>query len=146
MNRSSSFASITLYFSALGVLLSGYLSYYTLFVTTGCSRALITCGGTPVKIVGVPQCVLGFVMFLAALVISLIILDSGQRRWWPILSWLGVAGSVFAGGLSVYELWVRQPGPTTMPSCVYGFFLYLGLTLTAIIAWRGREQTPTTTI
>jgi hypothetical protein len=125
-----------LYFSALGLLLSGYLSYNTLFVTTGCSQALITCGGTtPVQILGVSQCIYGFFMFLATAGVAVALLQGAKpKTWLPIQLWLGVASSLFGGGLSVYELWFRTPKPTTMPSCVYGFFLFFGVLLTAFLA------------
>ena len=142
MNSHKSLAIVILYLSFLGILLSGYLSYHTLFVSTGCSKALITCGGNPVKILGIPQCVLGFVMFFAVFLISVHLFTGGQaKRWMTVLIYLGIAGSLFAGGLSTYELWIRHPLPTTMPSCVYGFFLYLGILLTAILGWR--ESKPT---
>lgn len=137
MHTSKSFAALALYLALLGTLLSGYLSYNTLFVSTGCTRALLTCGGTPVKILGAPQCVLGFVMFFAVLLIAVHLLTGGQpKRWWKVLVYLGIAGSLFAGGLSAYELWFRLPAPTTMPSCVFGFFLYAGILLTSVLARR----------
>jgi hypothetical protein len=39
------FFLIILYFSALGLLLSGYLTHATYFGPSGCGQALITCSG-----------------------------------------------------------------------------------------------------
>ncbi|MBI2984501.1 MAG: hypothetical protein HYY50_02655 [Candidatus Kerfeldbacteria bacterium] len=137
MNQTRSLATVAIYFASLGILLSGYLSYQTLFAPIGCSQALITCGGTPVEFFGIPQCVLGFIMFLAAAIVSILILESMRPApWLSIQLWLSLAGTLFAAGLSVYELWLRQPAPTTMPSCVYGFFLYLGVLIATILARR----------
>lgn len=134
-------AAVILYLAALGVLLSGYLSYQTLFVGSGCTRALITCGGEPVRFFGVPQCVFGLFMFLAVGAVAIRLMTSTSlRRWWNIQLWLSLAGTLFAAGLSVYELWFRQPAPTTMPACVYGFFLYLGILITTIVARRSEVR------
>ena len=133
--KAKPFYLIILYFSVLGMLLSGYLSYYALFQSEGCSLALITCGEQPVKFFGVSQCVYGFVFFLIVGVVSVIgIAKQSSKCLMNTEVILGIAGSLFAGGLSVYELWIREPAPVTMPSCVYGFFLFLGAFLTALIA------------
>lgn len=129
------FSVISLYFSSLGVALSGYLSYQTLFVSTGCTQALLTCGENPVRIIGVPQCVLGFTMFLMVGIVGMIIFQTNRPR--PFVNTqiiFGLAGTLFSGGLSFYELWIRQPAPFTMPACVYGFFLFLGILMTAVLA------------
>lgn len=128
------FFLIMLYFSVLGVLLSGYLSYQTLFAPEGCGQALMTCGTDPVRFFGVPQCILGFVFFLAVGVVSALgaLTDKGSKLVTAQVS-LSLAGTLFAGGLSYYELWIREPAPTAMPSCVYGFFLFLGVLLAALL-------------
>lgn len=124
-----------LYFSVLGVLLSGYLSYNTLFAPEGCGNALITCGTDPVIIIGVSQCIWGFLMFLAVAILAALgaFFPRGERYIKTELI-LGTIGTLFAGGLSYYELWLRDIPLATMPSCVYGFFLFLGVLITAALA------------
>ena len=137
------FAYIMIYFSVLGLLLSGYLSYNTLFAPAGCSTALITCGGeTPVEILGVSQCIYGFFMFLATGAVAIVIMYSKKpSRWLSTQVVLGIISSLFGGGLSAYELWFRNPAPTTMPSCVYGFFLFLGVLITTLITKNAMRST-----
>jgi hypothetical protein len=53
-----------------GVLFSGYLSYYELFVPAGCSEAIVSCGDKPVVIANLPACVYGFFMYTAILLLS----------------------------------------------------------------------------
>ena len=132
-----------IYFSVLGLLLSGYLSYNTLFAPAGCSRALITCGGEkPVEILGISQCIYGFFMFLATAGVAIAIMYSKNlSRWLTTQVVLGIVSSLFGGGLSAYELWFRSPEPTTMPSCVYGFFLFLGVLITALITKNAMKST-----
>lgn len=130
------FLLITLYFSVLGLLLSGYLTYYTYFsdASMGCGGALISCGGVnPVKIFGVSQCAYGLVMFMATTGIAIAGLYATKtKRLVMSLLVVSVVGTLFAGVLSAYELWWRIPRPLTMPSCVYGFFLYLGILITTL--------------
>lgn len=130
------FFLLILYFSALGTLLSGYLSYHTLFRPEGCGQALITCGAKPVEFFGVSQCVYGFVFFVIVLVVGILGLTMKERvqQLMNLQVILGIAGTLFAGGLSYYELWIQEPKPAVMPSCVYGFFLFLGVLLTAYLA------------
>lgn len=129
---------IALYLSALGLLLSGYLTYYNYFsgLTAGCGVALISCGGVnPVKIAGISQCVYGLAMFTATTGIALAGLYAAKvQRLVAALLGVGLLGTLFAGALSAYELWWQIPRPTTMPSCVYGFFLYLGILIAAALA------------
>ncbi len=132
-----------LYLSGLGAILSGYLSYQTLFQTLGCGQSLITCGGDPVRFFGIPQCVLGFVAFVAVfLVAGLLIKSSAPKKLLNIQFWLSLAGTLFAGGLSYYELWIKLPAPTVMPACVYGFFLFIGAGLAAWLARRAQPVQP----
>lgn len=137
------FTYIMIYFSVLGLLLSGYLSYNTLFAPAGCSRALITCGGEkPVEILGISQCIWGFFMFLATAAVAIILMYTKNRsRWLSAQIVLGVISSLFGGGLSAYELWFRAPAPITMPSCVYGFFLFLGVLITTLISRNAVKST-----
>jgi len=53
-----------------GVLFSGYLSYYELFVPEGCSVAAVSCGTKNVTIASLPACVYGLVMYTVVLIIS----------------------------------------------------------------------------
>lgn len=139
------FLLITLYFSALGILLSGYLTYYTYFsgISTGCGVALISCGGEhPVKIFGVTQCVYGLVMFAVTAGIAIAGLYATKiKRLLTTLLGVSVFATLFAGVLSAYELWWQIPRPTTMPSCVYGFFLYLGILITTLLTMNAMEAT-----
>ena len=47
-----------------GLLFSGYLSYYELFVPEGCSAAIVSCGTKNVTIANLPACIYGFFMYL----------------------------------------------------------------------------------
>jgi disulfide bond formation protein DsbB len=137
---------LMLYFAALGALLSGYLSFYTLFRAEGCGNALLTCGDDPVQILGVSQCIWGFFMFLAVGVVAALGAFAGKARQMRMPGIiLGTIGTLFAGGLSAYELWFRSPPPYTMPSCVYGFFLFLGVVIAAVLVQRqkaGEQSAP----
>lgn len=53
-----------------GVLFSGYLSFYELFVPAGCSEAVISCGEKITSIASLPACVYGLVMYMVVLVVS----------------------------------------------------------------------------
>ncbi len=57
--------------SIAGLLFSGYLSYYELFVPAGCSEAVISCGVNKVEIASLPACVYGFFMYLVIFGLSL---------------------------------------------------------------------------
>jgi len=56
--------------SIMGVLFSGYLSYYELFAPGGCGEAIISCGTKPFDIANVPACVYGFIMYLVLLLVT----------------------------------------------------------------------------
>lgn len=131
-------AWLLLYLAGLGTALSGYLTYETYFTPIGCGQSLLTCGAEPVKILGLPQCLLGLMMFVAVgTFVILLMVHANTRRWLNGLVWLGLAGTLFAGGLSYYELWIQTPAPTVMPACVFGFFLYLGILLGS---WFARNE------
>lgn len=49
--------------SIAGMLFSGYLSYYELFVPEGCEDAIVSCGEKNVTIATLPACVYGFIMY-----------------------------------------------------------------------------------
>jgi len=58
--------------SIAGLLFSGYLSYYELFVEEGCSKAVISCGTKKVEIADLPACVYGFAMYAVIFVLTLV--------------------------------------------------------------------------
>ncbi len=140
----------SLVFTTLGLLLSGYLSYYTLFTKVGCHKGFIpflTCGSNPVKFWGVPQCVVGFAMYVVLAVVALIGLRklSSKGIMTTVLSF-GILGTLFSASLSVYELFIQKPHPTQLPACVYGFFFYVGVLVVSAMAMRSfaKPQLPTT--
>ena len=63
---------IILFFSIAGLLFSGYLSYYELFVPTGCADAVISCGDKAITLASLPACVYGFFMYLLVFIFSLL--------------------------------------------------------------------------
>lgn len=133
----------SLVFTALGLLLSGYLSFYTLF-RSGCHKGFLpflNCGSNPVKFWGVPQCVVGFSMYVIVAIVAIIGLMVVAKRLSMLktVTVFGVLGVLFSGTLAVYELWFQKPTPTTIPACVYGFFLYLGILIVGFLALRSKE-------
>ena len=56
--------------SVAGLLFSGYLSYYELFVPEGCDAAIISCGTKNVTIANLPACVYGFFMYLLIFILT----------------------------------------------------------------------------
>lgn len=58
--------------SIAGLLFSGYLSYYELFVPEGCSAAVISCGAKNIEIASIPACVYGFFMYLVIFGLSIL--------------------------------------------------------------------------
>lgn len=66
--------------SIVGVLFSGYLSYYELFVPAGCSEAVVSCGPNPVNIASLPACVYGLIMYLVIFGLSLTGVIKGQKE------------------------------------------------------------------
>ncbi len=62
--------TIVFIISIAGLLFSGYLSYYELFVPTGCSEAIVSCGTKNVTIANLPACVYGFFMYLVIFLLS----------------------------------------------------------------------------
>lgn len=125
--------------SGFGLLLSGYLSYVNLW-GPGCSQGflsnIVSCGGPQkVLIFGLPTCIYGFFMYLAVFVTNLLAASTASvRHYFLTLAGLGIAGTLFSGGLTIYELFVLKLTFTTLPACVYGFVLYLGILVTA---WKG---------
>lgn len=61
---------IILVLSIAGLLFSGYLSYYELFVPGGCAEAIISCGEKSITIATLPACIYGFFMYLLIFIFS----------------------------------------------------------------------------
>lgn len=129
---------IILVIAIAGIIFSGYLSYHNLFVD-GYSEAIIGCEGTdPVEIFGLPTCVYGFFIYLILIVLSITaIIRDKKRCLQKSLLIIGIAGLLFSGYLSVYELFFQGTEFTELPSCVYGFVMYLWI---VIVAWFGLSK------
>ncbi|MBI4415060.1 MAG: hypothetical protein HY566_02370 [Candidatus Kerfeldbacteria bacterium] len=112
--------------SLFGTLLSGYLTWRSIW-GGGCpinTKTFLTCGG--VTIFGQPTCVYGFVMFLLVFLLSLFAwAKHGPKNLLSAVVTLSVVGTLFSASLSVYELWIRDVKLPSTPACVYGFFFYL---------------------
>jgi len=63
---------IILIFSIAGLLFSGYLSYYELFVPGGCAEAVISCGEKQITLATLPACVYGFFMYFLVFIFSIL--------------------------------------------------------------------------
>jgi len=70
---------IILILSIAGLLFSGYLSYYELFVPGGCAEAIVSCGQKNITIASLPACVYGFFMYLLVLIFSALSLFSKNK-------------------------------------------------------------------
>jgi len=71
---------VILVLAIAGVLFSGYLSYYELFVPEGCGEAIVNCGDKSVTIASLPACVYGFVMYLTILVLTALSLLNKKNK------------------------------------------------------------------
>lgn len=69
-----------LFISIAGLLFSGYLSYYELFVPGGCAEAVISCGEKQISIATLPACVYGFFMYLFVFVIAILALKDKTNQ------------------------------------------------------------------
>lgn len=125
--------------ASLGLALSGYLSYWNIWGPSchqGPLSWLVSCGGPQkVLIFGLPTCVYGFFMYLAVATTAVIGLTTNRHR--PAIGTLiglGTLGTLFASGLMVYEIFFLKLTFTTVPACVYGLVLYLGILTTSLIA------------
>lgn len=147
MNQRQRFLIFILLFSVLGGLLSGYLAYWNYF-GPGCSEGplswLVTCGGPKaVKIFGQPTCVYGFTMFtvVAVLAVYALLKKSSRMSFVPFIV-LGICGTLFAGFLSIYEIFYLHIELNALPACVYGLIFYLGILFTAGIGqWSSQRVT-----
>lgn len=140
MQPRTAFTTI-LILAGLGLLLSGYLSYWNLW-GPGCHEGplswLVSCGGPQkVLIFGLPTCVYGFFMYLAVAITAFLGIGATQsRRFLNVILGLGIFGTLFAGGLTIYELWILKLKFTALPACVYGLVLYAGILATSFAALR----------
>lgn len=138
---------ITIVFALLGVSLSGYLTYWNYFGKVCYQNPLssiVSCGGPQrVLIFGQPTCVYGFAMFLAVAIVAIAGLRATPKKGIAkALVALGVAGTLFSGGLTIYELWILKIQFTGLPACVYGLIFYLGILVTSIVAYRNLKKQP----
>lgn len=116
--------SLVAVFAAAGSALSGYLSYINLW-GDGCEKAAISCSASasgPVMILGVPNCVYGFAMFFTVLILSIVAIARDVAKVRTTIFWLAVIGTLFAFGLSAYEIYWQDD--TSLPACVYGMVFY----------------------
>jgi len=126
--------------AAIGLLLSGYLSYWNLF-GPGCHEGplswLVSCGGPQkVLIFGLPTCVYGFAMYLTVATLAVIGMMRQRSDVLNGIRLLGVVGTLFAAGLTIYELWILKIQFSGLPACVYGLVLYAGILVTSHVAHR----------
>jgi len=63
---------IILILSIAGLLFSGYLSYYELFVPGGCAETIVSCGQKNITIASLPACVYGFFMYFLVFIFSIL--------------------------------------------------------------------------
>lgn len=136
----NAFLKIILIFSVAGLLFSGYLSYYNVFVGS-CSETIISCGGPDqVLIFGLPTCVLGFFMYLTVFGLSLVgLIAANKRKILKIIFCLGLFGTAFAGFLSFYEIYILDINFTGIPACVVGLVLYAGITILSFSSFLKKE-------
>ncbi|MFA5135666.1 MAG: vitamin K epoxide reductase family protein [Patescibacteria group bacterium] len=129
---------IILAIAATGVLFSGYLSYNSL-LADGCDDAIVSCGVEPIEIFGLPTCVYGLAMFAVVAVLAAIGIPKeralGLLRAVLILS---VAGVLFAGFLTYYELFVQDA--QEFPACGYGLILYVGILIVTLVGNRSNHN------
>lgn len=132
-----------------GMIFSGYLSYTNLW-GSGCQHAFISCGGAKkVLIFGQPTCVYGFFMFTIEAIMAVVALaKKSYRTLLKYMFGLGIFGTLFAGGVALYEIIELDAFTYGFPACVYGFVFYL---LIFIFAWLGlrskaESQPPTPTV
>jgi uncharacterized membrane protein len=114
-------------FAAAGSSLSGYLSYVNLW-GSGCEKAAISCSASasgPVMILGLPNCVYGFAMFFVVLLLALMSIARDLPKVRSTIFWLSIVGTLFALGLSIYEIYWLDA--TSLPACVYGLIFYAGI-------------------
>ncbi|MDD5566808.1 MAG: hypothetical protein PHH01_01295 [Patescibacteria group bacterium] len=129
--------------SLAGVIYSGYLTYNN-YWGGGCEKAIVSCsgGGQPVEIFGLPTCVYGFFMFLIVAILSIIGLGQDKKTYLKSIFVISLIGTLFALGVTIYEMWIMENPATTLPACAYGFFIYLIALIFASLGFRGMKATP----
>lgn len=133
--------------SMLGVAMSGFLSWRHYFAHT-CFNGWISCGVGPksILIFHQPTCVYGLAMFFAVLMTVLMSWYAKERRRHvALLFWIALVGVLFSGGLSFDEIFILKLNFTGLPACVVGFFLYVGIFTTTIMARRSPTPAPSAT-
>ncbi len=131
--------SLIAVFAAAGSALSGYLSYVNLW-GSGCEKAAISCSASasgPVIILGLPNCVYGFAMFFIVFVLAAAAIIRDLPKVRTAIFWLAVVGTLFALGLSAYELFWQKA--TSLPACVYGLIFYACI---LALSWMQRRTPP----
>jgi uncharacterized membrane protein len=124
--------------AAAGVAFSGYLSL------TRLTRGICAFEEPCPFFLGHPACYTGFALFAGAFAISLLAWIRKTEESWPMFAntLLGIAGSVFAGMMSLEE--VRHPVgyKLGLPTCAYGFVFFLVLLVYSLAAWvKHHEET-----
>lgn len=126
--------TIVLVTAVAGVLFSGYLSYNTLFAD-GCEEAIVSCGVEPIEIFGLPTCVYGLAMFIiVTILVSIALTKENPRNLQTAILVLSIAGVLFAGYLTYYEMFVQKA--SELPACAYGLILYIIILIFSIIGIR----------
>jgi uncharacterized membrane protein len=110
-----------------GVLFAGYLSFSKIILkqcalNEGCNYIL-----------GIPTCVIGFVLFLLIFLLAVLRLrDStvgGFKKYSRYIHWTAGIGVLFSGYYSIIDVFFPViPGlnyQLILPSCVYGFFVFV---------------------
>lgn len=79
-------------------------------------------------------------MYLAVATMALVgLFGRRDKAVLATLIGLGTVGTLFAGGLTIYEFFVLKLTFTGLPACVYGLALYAGILGTSI--WARRSHT-----
>lgn len=108
-----------------GALFAGYLSFSKVVLqqcalNEGCNY-----------IFGVPTCIIGFIIFIAILILAVLRLSAAQamdfNRYSTYLQWVAGFGVIFSGYYAIKDVFFPViPGLSyglILPSCVYGFFV-----------------------
>lgn len=124
-----------------GMIMSGYLSYYTLW-GPGCTETIISCGGPkPILIFGLPTCVYGFFMYLIVAVLAVAAMQRLQMKsLMKTMLAVAIVGVGFSGYLSYYELFIQDIPFTDLPACVYGLVFYILILAFVIIGLRSKSE------
>ena len=127
-------------FSLIGILFSGYLSFFELFSNTcplkeGCPYFL-----------GYPACYYGFVLFLILFITSLMLLFKNiNNKSMKIIFYISLLGIIFSAYTSIKE--IIYPSclngvcnySLLMPTCVYGLIMYIIIFVSSILALKNKN-------